>query len=261
MHYTMINALVNNFMKKFKAYFISDLHLSKNTPNVALLFHYFLENIMRPKDSLYILGDFFEYYLGEDLIDHIQEGALLKLKAFQDKGSKIYFIHGNRDFLIKQKTLAAYGIQVLKDPSLIDMAGKKILLSHGDHLCTNDVRYQRYRKLARNAFIKWLFLHLPKKLRTSIAEKIHAQNPHGNFVKDPNYTLADASPEAINKELKRCHLDLFIYGHVHKMGTYQHGATARMVLGDWHDTGNYIKISENEASAKVFSLKGAQDSL
>lgn len=242
-------------MPPIRALFISDLHLSKNTPQVALLFHYFLDNIMKPGDSLYILGDFFEYWLGADLVDTIQEGALLKLKKFQSQGSQVYFIHGNRDFLIKKQTLTQYNITLLKDPSLIILFNKKILLSHGDHLCTLDKTYQRYRKLSRFFWIKFLFLHLPRKFRIFIAEKIHAQNPHGQMLKNSDYKIADATPDAIKKELDYYRPDIFIYGHVHKQGIYQHGTSTRMVLGDWYHTGNYIEVTEDIIQAKTFSLK------
>lgn len=243
-------------MTNFKTFFISDLHLSKNTPNVALLFQYFVSNIMKPGDTLVILGDFFEYYLGDDLIDSVQEGALMKLKRLQEQGSKIFFMPGNRDFLIKKNALTPYKIELLIDPCLFKIFGKRILLVHGDHLCTKDIKYQHYRKLSHHFFIKWLFLHLPKKIRIQIAETIHSKNPHSGLIKDPQYDLADATPDAINREIKKYQPDLFIYGHVHKMTTQLHETTLRMVLGDWHRTGNYIELSETKAEAKIFSLNG-----
>lgn len=237
-----------------KAFFISDLHLSKNLPQVASLFHYFLDHIVKPGDTLYILGDFFEYWLGADLADSVQENALLKLKALQAQGSPIYFIHGNRDFLIKKKTLAQYGITLLNDPSLITLFNKRILISHGDYLCTLDKIYQRYRKLTRLPFIQHVFLCLPRRIRIFIAERIHAQNPHGQMLKEEGYKLADATPEAIHQALDHYHPDLFIYGHVHRSGDYRHGTRRRMVLADWYHTGNYIEITENSITARVFSL-------
>lgn len=240
--------------RNFKIFFISDLHLSKNVPKVAALFNHFIKDIIQPGDTLFILGDFFEYWLGEDLIDETQLNALLKLKTLHTQGSKFFFIHGNRDFLIREKTLKQFGITLLKDPSQIEIHKKKLLLSHGDSLCTNDIHYQRYKKLVQRPWIQWGFLHLPRKFRSWIAEKIHQQNPHGPFIENPDYTLADATPSAIAESIEHYHPDLFIYGHVHKMETYQHGKTTRMVLGDWYHTGNYIEINSGKVTAKVFSL-------
>ncbi len=239
--------------RNFKAFFISDLHLSDNTPVVTRLFNHFISKIIKPGDTLFILGDFFEYYLGKDLLDNTQLHALNQLKKLQECGSKIYFMHGNRDFLIYRETLKPFGINLLKDPELIEYCNKKVLLTHGDILCTDDTAYQRYRKLAHNNLIQWLFLHLPKNLRTLLAKKIHAQNPHGEKIKNPHYTLADANPHAIEQIIQRSQPDFLIYGHVHKMGTYSHGQTTRMVLGDWYHTGNYIQLNENEIFSQIFT--------
>lgn len=237
-----------------KTFFISDLHLSRNTKNVALLFDYFLKSILKPQDTLYILGDFFEYWLGEDLLDETQQAALIKLKTLNEQGSAIFFMPGNRDFLIRAETLKEFGITLLPDPYLLDAKGKKLLLTHGDALCTNDLAYQRYKKWAYHPLTKWIFLKLPRKIRGWLAEKIHNKNPHGAFIKDPNYTLADATPLAINQLLSEYQPDFFIYGHVHQMKTEQSGKTTIMVLGDWYHTGNYIEWSETGFAAKEFSL-------
>jgi UDP-2,3-diacylglucosamine hydrolase len=237
-----------------KIFFISDLHLSENVPQVVELFNHFINAIFKPHDQLFILGDFFEYYLGADLLDSAQLQALQSLRHLVKQGSKIYFMPGNRDFLICAETLAQYGVELLQDPSLLTLANQKVLLAHGDTLCTDDVQYQRYRKLAHLGLTQSLFLHLPKILRKCIANKIHRHNPHKTKLNDPNYTLADATPTAIENLLARYRPDLLIYGHVHKMGEYHHGKIKRLVLGDWYHTGNYLTLTNTGVAAQVFEL-------
>ena len=237
-----------------KTFFISDLHISQNTPTVTALFKHFIETIFKAGDQLFILGDFFEYYLGPDLLDVIQLEVLNKLKDLTKQGSIIYFMQGNRDFLINAKTLAQYHITFLPDPSSITLNGKSILLSHGDILCTEDLQYQRYRKLAHLSIVQWLFLHLPRSLRLKIAKGIHNQNPHKEAIQDPHYSLADATPDAIEKMLAHYQPEVLIYGHVHKMGQYEHDQTTRLVLGDWYTTGNYLELSSAGIKAEIFSL-------
>ena len=241
-------------MNSLKTFFISDLHLSQNTPHVWALFQHFIEHHFTPGDQLFILGDFFEYYLGPDLLDPVQLQALNTLKHLTEQGSIIYFMRGNRDFLINAKTLAQYQITLLPDPTSITLNGQSILLSHGDILCTEDIKYQRYRRLAHLGTVQWLFLHLPRALRLKIANGLHNQNPHKTAIQDPNYSLADATPEAIEKMLTHYQPEILIYGHVHKIGKYQHGQTTRLVLGDWYTTGNYLELSTAGIKAEIFSL-------
>lgn len=236
------------------AFFISDLHLSKNVIQVNLLFRHFIQNIIQPGDTLFILGDFFEYWLGEDLIDFSQYDALSALKKLHEEGSQIYFIRGNRDFLIKTETLERFGIQLLSDPCIYMLGSVKLLLSHGDLLCTEDIAYQRYKKFAQHKIIKKLFLKLPRQARLWVANKVHKKNPHAEFLKNPEYRLADANRTAIIQLIEKIQPDIFMYGHVHKMAMEHHGNTTRMVLGDWYNTGNYIQISSGKAIAKSFDL-------
>jgi UDP-2,3-diacylglucosamine hydrolase len=237
-----------------KVLFISDLHLSARNPGVTQLFHHFIEMIAPSYTHLYIVGDFFEYWLGADIMDSFQQGCLEKLHTLAQNGTAIYFTQGNRDFLLNAKTLARYSIQLLNDNALRKHHGKTALICHGDHLCSLDIAYQRYKKIARNPLTKWLFLHSTQKFRRKLANKIHQKNPHGPEAAKPEYILADATAEAIHKEIAHYHPELIIHGHTHRMGFHWHDQTLRIVLGDWHQYGNYLEWTAEHLRLKSFQL-------
>ncbi len=223
-----------------KILFISDLHLSEKTKKINEIFHTFLTEIAPTATALFILGDFFEYWLGADVQDAFQTNTLERLKTLSDQGLPIYFIHGNRDFLLSKACLARYGITLLPDVSCMTLCGKKVLLCHGDHLCTDDLAYQRYKKIAHLPFVKWLFLHLPQKTRENIAQKLRQQQPRNGALRE----MADATEVAIQAEINREAPDLIIHGHTHRMNEHLHGTTPRIVLGDWRPTqGNYLELT------------------
>ena len=242
-----------HFMPK-PCFFISDLHLSAKNTSVTALFHHFIENIAPHCEQLFIIGDFFEYWLGADIMDPFQQSCLKKLNNLTQQGVKIYFIYGNRDFLISEKTLSAYSIQLLEDIHIQTIMGKKALICHGDHLCTLDVKYQRYKKIARNPLVQWLFLHSTQKFRRKLATQIHQKNPHSAQADNKEYILADATKTAIATEIAAHHPDFIIHGHTHRMGLHWHDHTLRIVLGDWHQYGNYLEWTEEKIILKSFTL-------
>ena len=235
-------------------FFISDLHLSSKNKPVTALYKHFIEHIAPTAQQLFIIGDFFEYWLGADIIDPFQQSCLDQLQQLAQRGTQVYFIYGNRDFLISKKTLARYSIQLLDDIHIHTFLHKKALICHGDHLCTLDVKYQRYKKIARNPTIQWLFLHSTQKFRRQLASKIHHKNPHTAQADNKNYKLADATDKAIAKEISMHHPDLIIHGHTHRMGLHWHNQTLRIVLGDWHQYGNYLAWTEDGIKLNSFKL-------
>ena len=235
-------------------FFISDLHLSTKNRKVTALFNHFIKHIAPRCQHLFIIGDFFEYWLGTDIMDDFQKSCLEKLHHLNQKGVQIYFIYGNRDFLISKKTLAHYGIRLLPDIHTHSLFGKTALLCHGDHLCTLDLKYQRYKKIARNPIIQWLFLHSSQNFRRKLARKIHQKNPHIHEANNQNYTLADATKLAISQEILTYQPDLIIHGHTHRMGIHWHEQTLRIVLGDWNQYGNYLEWAMDQVILKSFTL-------
>lgn len=227
--------------------FISDLHLSPNNPALSQNFFYFLKHIAPGCDALYILGDFFELWLGSDIKNTLLEDIISNLSELAAQDSKIYFMKGNRDFLINSKDLAQMNMSLLNDPTLIELYGKKFLLTHGDRLCTLDHAYQRYRRIANLSVLQWLFLKTPQRLRQHLAHKIHQRNPHQKEANDLDYMLADATDAAILDDISRYQPDYIIHGHTHRMGLHWLSDKIRIVLGDWRTTYfNYLYVAPDQ---------------
>lgn len=243
--------------------FISDLHLSPHSPALNQHFFYFLKHIAAGSDALYILGDFFELWLGNDIKNELYDNIVLNLKNLKAQGTKIFFMKGNRDFLLSQNDVAAMNMTLINDPTLITLYGKKFLLTHGDRLCTLDHAYQRYRRMANIKLLQWIFLHTPQGFRQNLANKVHDKNPHKNEAQNLNYTLADATDAAIVKDIAKYQPDYIIHGHTHRMGLHWLNDKVRIVLGDWQkDYFNYLFVSAEEVlleSCGVFPSSLAYD--
>lgn len=219
------------------AYLISDLHLSPQRPELTRSFLRFLQQQVIPEATeLYILGDFFEYWIGHGinqvLLDEIS-GALRTL-AIKYK-IKTYFMPGNRDFLVDAKFCASCKMTLLSDPTKVEIQGEAVLLMHGDSLCTQDKWYQRYRKLSRNAMIQKLFLALPLTLRQSIADKLRQQSNKHTPRKPAK--LLDVDHHAALEAMSTHQVKTLIHGHTHRPAVHWHKAHGdnfrRIVLGDW----------------------------
>jgi UDP-2,3-diacylglucosamine hydrolase len=233
--------------------FISDLHLCASRPHITNAFLDFLDNIASKSYALYILGDFFEYWAGDDeILDSNHQPIISALKQLTDVGVKLYFMHGNRDFLISNKFCNATGITLLQDPSVIMLHGKTVLLSHGDDLCTDDVEYQKFRLQVRDA--KWQedFLKLPLAVRKNQIEKIRLRSEQEKSKK--NTQIMDVNQISINHLLKIYHYpELLIHGHTHRPNKHKikldgHDMT-RWVLGDWYEQGSYLSCDQTGCKA------------
>lgn len=231
--------------------FISDLHLGARNPSIYKHFIYFLKHIAPNAEALYILGDFFELWLGGDIKNTFYDEIKMHLKKLKDHGTHIYFMKGNRDFLLKTQDVSDFGMTLLDDPCLISLYNKKVLLTHGDRLCTLDAAYQRYRRIANIKPLQWLFLHMPLKLRSYLAETIHSKNPHKDQGMQLDYMIADATPAAIDQDLAKHQADYMIHGHTHRIGVHWTHDKLRVVLGDWQiDYFNYLYVSEDQLLLK-----------
>ena len=221
-------------------YIISDLHLHESRTKSFNLFLSFLDNtIIAKHDTLYILGDFFEYYLGDDILTKFQKTIFKKLSNLHSEGLKVYLMHGNRDFLIGKDIEKKYKITIIDDPHIVTVENKKIQLMHGDLLCTDDIKYQKFRKFSRNKIIKKCFLMLPKFIRIKIANSIRRKSIQYQRTVKVDITESGLKDYIGNKSV-------IIHGHTHLIGTHKHNNTiTRFVLGDWHNTGSYIVIKNN----------------
>lgn len=232
---------------KNTTYLISDLHLHASRPKITERFFQFLGEEAAKADALYILGDFFEVWMGMDAIDDHDTKVLQRLSEYAKTGIPVYFMHGNRDFLIGNEFAKRTGAMLISDPYEITVYGTKYLLTHGDALCSLDISYQRFRKFVRHPFITWLYLSLPKNFRKKIAKNLRAKSSQKKVM---SYTKEmqdrfDVTQEAIESLLQSypeaTHL---VHGHTHKPGThtfsYEGKAMKRIVMGDWLDTEAYV---------------------
>lgn len=237
---------------------ISDLHLCEARPKTAELFFRFIDEYAKKADALYILGDFFEFWVGDDDLTPFHQSIITKLAELREHKTQLYIMHGNRDFLLGKAFCTQTNAILLADPSVIDSFGNKIILLHGDTLCTEDKAYQRYRKIAQCYVIRRIFLLLPLRLRRKIALKLRAQNPHHEIHYRPisQSHIADASRTTVRNYFAQHNVNTIIHGHTHRYGIHYYSEhKQRFVLGDWHGYGSFIQVSEAGVSLHALGAK------
>ena len=218
--------------------FISDLHLSTDHPRSAELFLRFAADVAPGAEALYILGDLFEYWAGDDdLGDSFHQRICDSLRGLDAQGTRIYIMHGNRDFLMDEELGSACNATLLDDPTLLDLYGTPTLLTHGDMLCTDDAEYQQFRALVRNSNWQGKFLAQPLAQRKALIEQMRTQSRNEKQVKAMD--IMDVNSDAVDALLRRHHYPRLIHGHTHRPAKHLHqpdGHTCeRWVLGDWDD--------------------------
>lgn len=225
-----------------KTIFISDLHLDDSQPQITQHFLTLLNQLDSSVDALYILGDLFEAWIGDD--DGIQHYAAIisALRVVTQNGIPIYFIHGNRDFLVGKQFFQETGCQWLADESRIDLYGQPVLLMHGDTLCTRDIAYMNTRKKLRNRFIQILFLLLPLSLRRKIASEMREKSKQHTMMAASD--IMDVTQEEVLRVMQKQQVSCLIHGHTHKPDFHeffhQQMPMARIVLAAWHDGGSML---------------------
>ncbi len=228
--------------------FISDLHLCASRTQINRLFFDFLESTARESEQLYILGDFFEYWAGDDDIDDPFNGSVVDAIAkLSSSGVAVYLMHGNRDFLIGEKFCRASGATLLPDPSLIDLNGSRTLLMHGDTLCTDDVEYQNFRKQVRDPRWQQEFLSQPLTQRKAIIEDLRHRSENEKQMKSMN--IMDVTRSSVEAALREHAYPRLIHGHTHRPALHHHtvdGKTCeRWVLTDWYEHGGYLHCDKS----------------
>jgi UDP-2,3-diacylglucosamine hydrolase len=235
--------------------FISDLHLCDSRPHITQAFNQFLEKIAAKAQALYILGDLFEYWAGDDSIEvSAQEAITHALHRLVSSGTSVFLMHGNRDFLLGEGFEKATGIKILPDPSLITLYGKPVLLSHGDALCTDDVAYQQFRAEVRSPAWTAEFLSKPLSDRVAYIEQLRATSEQAKFNK--SMQIMDVNAVAVDDLLRNNNYPpLFIHGHTHRPNQHIHQingkACERWVLGDWYEQGSYLKLDKNGCQSQI----------
>lgn len=231
-----------------KSFFISDLHLCESQPELTECFLAFLEQEASSAENLFILGDFFELWVGDDYSDTLTETIKSALKQVSLSGVSIFIMHGNRDFLIGQDFAKQTGCQLIPDPHVINLYGNKLLLAHGDSYCLDDVDYQNFRKQVRNPAWQQQFLQHSLEERLAFADKVRAESKEGNAEKTAE--IMDVTPSAIVQALEEAGCQLLIHGHTHRPQVHElvanQKAAQRFVLGDWRNDAWWI-ISSDES--------------
>lgn len=221
--------------------FISDLHLQENRPQLTQGFIRFLEQQATQAEALYILGDFFDVWVGDDAMTTFHKGIAAALRQTSEQGTAIYLMHGNRDFALGPDFCHLAGCTLLPDPYLLTSTEPPLLLMHGDLLCTDDLAYQRMRRFLRNPLVFWLLSNLPLRFRQKIAAKARQASQTQTALKAEQIT--DANPQAVIKTLEEYQATQLIHGHTHRPAIHparieldgQALAAKRYVLGDWSD--------------------------
>ena len=230
-------------------YFISDLHLEKENTTTASAFFSFIEENRNSMESLYILGDFFEYWVGDDYRDELVNKIITTLKGLSAH-CPIYFIAGNRDFLLAQKFADLCGMKIIADESVVTIAGEKIVLMHGDSLCTDDTEYQQFKVLSRSAPWQEAMLSQPLDARIAIAQDMRKKSIASQSNKAGN--IMDVNDEAVLATFARNNSKTLIHGHTHRPQIHSYeNACYRYVLGDWGDTAQILKIAANDPAEKT----------
>jgi UDP-2,3-diacylglucosamine hydrolase len=232
--------------------FISDLHLSENTPSVTEGFFEFLKTAAQELSHLYILGDLFEAWVGDDDDSQHAMSVMQKINHATRNGLKIFFIHGNRDFLCGQKFAEQSNLTLLPDPFFLNFFDQKIALSHGDNFCTEDLEYIKFKKEVRSEKWQQEFLQKPLDDRLNIASNMRDASQKNNSNKD--ISIMDVTPNAIQEFFAEHRIDLLIHGHTHRPNTHQINSGTRIVLGDWHKTGWCLMLDEQQQELKEFTL-------
>ena len=227
--------------------FISDLHLEAARPEIGEQFLEFLEQEAAYAEALYILGDLFEAWIGDD--DPNPHYAEMKstIRSVADDGVPVFFMHGNRDFLIGQRFARETGVQLLPDPCKVNLYGQDVLLSHGDALCIDDAKYQEVRTVTRNPGWQAMMLKKPLAERQAIARQARADSmAHGGSL-DPQ--ISDVDQGAVEQLLRGHDVRTLLHGHTHRPAVHRFlldGAPAtRIVLGDWYEQGSVVRWNED----------------
>ena len=229
-------------------YFIADLHLAQNRPDITACFLSFLEKDAVHAQKLYILGDLFEVWFGDDFQSPLNDQVASALTALAHTGTEIFFIHGNRDFVLGKHYAKRASMTLLPEKTTVDLYGQQALIMHGDTLCTRDVDYQKFRKKSRTWWWMGLVTNLPLWYRKRLAEGYREKSKNAQQMK--SLDIMDVTSSEVVKELEDYNCQLLIHGHTHRPAVHEltanNKAAKRIVLGDWYEQGAWLKVTPQE---------------
>jgi len=235
---------------------ISDLHLEEQRPDISRAFLRFIGTRAPQAEALYILGDFFEVWVGDDGMTPFQHQIARALRTLSESGTRIYLMHGNRDFMIGQAFCKEAGCTLLSDPHIARFGDERVLLMHGDSLCTRDEGYMRMRRLLRNPLSLFILHNLSLARRQKIAFKLRSTSKKETRMKASD--IVDVTPDEVLKVMRKHGVRTLIHGHTHRPATHAlqiGGQTAqRIVLGDWDRQGWALQVDASGFHQAPFDL-------
>ncbi len=239
---------------------ISDLHLEEERPDITRAFLNLLATRARSATALYILGDFFEVWIGDDAMTPFQRSICQALRELSDSGTAIFLMHGNRDFLLGKAFCKAAGCTLLKDPSVVQIYVDPVLLMHGDALCTRDESYMRMRRYLPTPFTLFELPHLPLRPRHKLARKLRSESRAQTRMKAND--IVDVTPEEIPRFMQQYGVKTLVHGHTHRPAIHKlqigEQAAKRIVLGDWDRQGWALQVDEQGFQLAAFDFVNPQ---
>jgi len=237
--------------------FIGDLHLSADRPDITHAFNDFLDSQLDDVQALYILGDLFEVWIGDDLAEPFAIDLAKKLNTIS-KTIPVYYIHGNRDFLLGKDYAKKAGMTLLPETHCIDLYGVPTVILHGDSLCTLDKGYQRFRQFRNLKLAKWIYAHLPRNTRQNIARNIRSKSTRSNMQK--SVSIMDVEQNAVAALLDKTKTIQMIHGHthrpdIHEMSSSSGVALKRIVVGDWYEQASVLSVSAGKLALSVLPFQ------
>ncbi len=241
--------------------FISDLHIDCSRPDILAGFFQFLDENKNNCDALYILGDLFEVWIGDDAVSDVNLKVSKRLCEFSECGSSVYIMHGNRDFLIGSEYAKRCGATILEDHHIISTGDENLLLLHGDTLCTDDGEYQQFRALVRNRSWQKDFLSRTVEERRNFAQEARDKSRSDTSLKSDS--IMDVNQEEVLKLFKKFHVSKILHGHTHRPAIHEFEIKSkslstqtaqRIVLGDWDKKGWFAECTDNNVELHSFNL-------
>jgi UDP-2,3-diacylglucosamine hydrolase len=239
-----------------RSFFVADLHLTDERPAATGRFFRFLQEQATGADALYILGDLFEAWVGDDHDEQVAHETAQHLKSLAESGTPVYFMHGNRDFMLAERYAAQSGMSLLADPARIDLYGVPTLLMHGDTLCTGDTAYQTFRRQVRHPLMLALLKRLPMALRRLLAQQARSGSESAKTGKSAE--IMDASAAEVVRVLREHQASRLIHGHTHRPARHIHAVDGhdceRWVLPDWYLNWGYVMCDDSGCTLRTEAI-------
>lgn len=232
--------------------FIADVHLSAQRPDITAAFMHFLHTTAVNADAVYILGDLFDVWIGDDNPEPLVAEVAAALKQLSNQGTQLFFIHGNRDFFLRQQYATRCGMTLLPAEQVIDLYGTPTLIMHGDSLCTLDIAYQKFRKWWNQPWWQFLMLNLPLKLRQHLAQKarLRSAKHKQQYTNSNQQKIMDVTPAAVISVMHQANVLKLIHGHTHRPAVHKleinQQIAQRYVLGDWYSQSSYLLVNADQ---------------